>query len=89
MYKAPKAEEDVLAVPEPGSLGSLSYPEFTYVLRARQAAQRAQQAASRSRIEDAWGGDADVTDDQQLHDAEGYDGITYRAPLPVHAVTVS
>ena len=89
MYKAPKAEEDVLAVPEPGSLSSLSYPEFTYVLRARQAAQRAQQAASRSRIEDAWGGDADTTDDQQLHDAEGYDGIIYHASVLIHAHTMS
>ena len=88
MYKAPKAEEDVLAVPEPGSLGSLSYPEFAYVLRARQAAQRAQQAASRSRMEDAWGGDTDATDDQQLHDAEDY-GMIYRAPLQIHVTTMS
>lgn len=87
MYKALKAQEDVLAVPEPGSLGSLSYPEFTYVLRARQAAQRAQQAASRSRREDAWGGDNDATDDQQLHDAEDY-GMIYRAPLQIRATTM-
>ena len=88
MCKALKAEEDILAVPQPGSLGSLSYPEFTYMLRARQAAQRAQQAASRSRMEDTWGGDTDATDDQQLHDAEDY-GMIYRAPLQIHATAMS
>ncbi len=78
MYKASKAEEDVLAVPEPGSLGSLNYPEFTYVLRAHQAAQR---AASRSRMQDAWEEDADATDDQHFHeDADGY-GALHNASL--------
>ena len=72
MYKAPKAEERPFAAPPPGSLGSLSYPEFGYVLRARQAAQRAQQAASRSQMTDAWAGSADAMDEQHINDAENF-----------------
>ncbi len=69
VYKAPKAEDRPFAAPPPGSLGSLSYPEFGYVLRARQAAQRAQQAASRSQMTDAW---VDAPEEDHLHDAENF-----------------
>ena len=57
-------------MPLPGSLGGLSYLEFGYVLRARQAAQRAQQVASRSQMTDAWGGDAQTLGGQHFHDGE-------------------
>ena len=69
VYKAPKAEERLFVAPPPGSLGSLSYPEFGYVLRARQAAQRAQQAASRSQMTDGWAESADTLDEEHLHHA--------------------
>ena len=72
LYKAPKAEERPFAAPLPGSLGSLSYPEFGYVLRARQAAQRAQQAGSRSQMANAWPGSADALEEEHLHDAENF-----------------
>lgn len=75
VYKAPTAEEDPFGAPQPGSLGSLSFPEFGYVLRARQAAARAAQQAQRSQREDAWAGgamDADgAMDAQQLEDDDG------------------
>lgn len=74
VYKAPKAEERHLKAPQPGSLSSLSYPEFGYVLRARQAAQCAQQAASRPQAADAWTGSADGLEDEHLHNAETFGG---------------
>ncbi|CAL5219116.1 g890 [Coccomyxa viridis] len=70
VYKAPRAEDRPFAAPPPGSLGSLSYPEFGYMLRARQAAQRAQQAASRSQMTNAW---VDAPEEDHLHDAENFD----------------
>ena len=72
MYKAPKTEDRPFVAPLPGSLGSLSYPEFSYVLRARQAAQRAQQAAARSHMTDAWAGSAEALEEEHIHDAENF-----------------
>ncbi|CAK0746455.1 hypothetical protein CVIRNUC_001693 [Coccomyxa viridis] len=72
VYKAPKEQDTLFAAPQPGSLGSLSFPEFAYVLRARQAAERAQQQDLRAQMGDIWasrGADAEA-----LHDEQQYDG---------------
>ena len=85
VYKAPKAEERCFKAPQPGSLGSLSYPEFGYVLQARQAAQRAQQAAPRSQVADAWGARADGLEDEHLHNAETFGGDCPPPPQNLHS----
>ena len=76
VYKAPKVQDTLFAAPQPGSLGSLSFPEFGYVLRARQAAERAQQQDLRAQMGDTWasrGADAEAQHDEQQYD-EGADG---------------